>query len=252
MMDERDMQRFVDAVGSSIEVSTHQRMFSWLHSSAQALVPHEILLCGVRDGAGQAITLHRFCATRYFRDEHFEALSHPQSGLAATALEIAVSLKNSTIVCYPELTHPAFATMQALVADNELKNLAVRLIEGVSGQFDAIYAFARVGPVPAQRVGAMLEILAPHIHAAFLRVLAAERESRKVVGQEAEQLITRRQVQILNLVKVGKTNAEIADLLGCSQWTIKNHIHSILKRLDSTSRTHAISRAMSLRILTPD
>jgi DNA-binding CsgD family transcriptional regulator len=64
--------------------------------------------------------------------------------------------------------------------------------------------------------------------------------------------VTPRQEEILNLIKSGKTNSEIAELLDCSPWTIKNHIQAILRKLDSNTRTHAIARAMSLGILNPD
>ena len=71
-------------------------------------------------------------------------------------------------------------------------------------------------------------------------------------GQRGPLVVTPRQLQILNLIKAGKTNQEIAELLSCSPWTIKNHIQAILRKLGSNTRTHAITRAMSLGILSPD
>ncbi len=251
-LDERDTQRFSDVVAASMEVSTRPQFFSWLHSSVQGLVPHEILLCGIREASGKAMSMHRFSASRYFRDEHFEAIADPRSGLVPIVLAAAESMRRTTLVCHPGLLHPTTTELQRQVSDNELKNLAVQLVPGISGHFEALYAFGRVGAVSDFRITWMLEIVVPHVHRAFLRVLAGEREASKPAAPDGALVVTRRQVQILNLVKSGKTNAEIALVLGCSQWTVKNHVQSILRRLGSTSRTHAITRAIGLGILTPE
>lgn len=251
-LDERDIQRFSDVIAASMDVSTRHQFFTWLHSSVQGLVPHEILLCGVRDQSGRGMALHRFSATRYFRDEHFDAVADPLTGLVPTVLGIAETTGRTTVLCHPALSHPAILELQRQVEANELKNLAAHLVRGVSGRFEAMYAFGRVGAVSELRVAWMVELLVPHLHGAFLRVLSSEREMLRPTLGDTEQVITRRQIQILNLVKAGKTNAEIADKLGCSQWTVKNHVQSILRRLGSSSRTHAISRAISLGILTAE
>jgi DNA-binding CsgD family transcriptional regulator len=70
--------------------------------------------------------------------------------------------------------------------------------------------------------------------------------------QRSGRVVTQRQEEILNLIKTGKTNAEIALALDCSPWTVKNHIQAILRKLDSNSRAHAVSRAISLGVLRAD
>jgi DNA-binding CsgD family transcriptional regulator len=96
-------------------------------------------------------------------------------------------------------------------------------------------------------------LLLPHLNNAFLRVLVTERDSGVAAsGQRGPLVVTPRQLQILNLIKAGKTNHQIAEMLGCSPWTIKNHIQAILRKLGSNTRTHAITRAMSLGVLSTD
>ncbi|MEP6502688.1 MAG: helix-turn-helix transcriptional regulator [Betaproteobacteria bacterium] len=102
------------------------------------------------------------------------------------------------------------------------------------------------------RLAHILKLLTPHTHNAFLGVLATERETGGAASSREGRLVTPRQAQILGLIKEGRTNVEIAGLLQCSPWTIKNHVQAILRRLDSNTRTHALSRAMSLGILKPD
>lgn len=55
-------------------------------------------------------------------------------------------------------------------------------------------------------------------------------------------MLTRREVEVLNLVAAGRSNTEIADALVVSQKTARNHVSSILTKL-GWSRAEAIARA---------
>lgn len=61
--------------------------------------------------------------------------------------------------------------------------------------------------------------------------------------------LTPRQREVLNLIADGKSNKEIASLLGLSDGTVKTHISSILRTLDANNRTQAILVASRMGIL---
>ncbi|HSV70556.1 MAG TPA: XrtB/PEP-CTERM-associated transcriptional regulator EpsA [Methylibium sp.] len=248
-LDEADRGRFSDAVEASFAVSSRQQFFVWTQSSVQALLPHEILICGIEDGSRQGMAVHRFSASRYFRQPHFDAVADPMNGLLPRLMAAA---EVQRVVFCPATARATDAQLLALVTDNELKNLAAYLVMGTRGKVEAFYVFSRVSAALDERLAYLIELLVPHVHGAFLRVLSTEREAVGTQGQRSGRLVTPRQEEILKLIKNGKTNSEIAELLSCSPWTIKNHIQAILRKLDSNTRTHAISRAMSLGILRPD
>jgi DNA-binding NarL/FixJ family response regulator len=52
--------------------------------------------------------------------------------------------------------------------------------------------------------------------------------------------LTLRQQQLLTLVAKGLTNKEIASLLNLSTFTVRNHIHRILKQVDAETRSEAV------------
>jgi len=52
--------------------------------------------------------------------------------------------------------------------------------------------------------------------------------------------LTLRQQQLVTLVAKGLTNKEIASHLNLSQFTVRNHIHRILKQVDAGSRSEAV------------
>ena len=53
-----------------------------------------------------------------------------------------------------------------------------------------------------------------------------------------------RQTQILNQIAKGHPNKWIARSLGISEQTVKNHVTSIMDKLDANDRTHAVVLAM--------
>jgi DNA-binding NarL/FixJ family response regulator len=55
----------------------------------------------------------------------------------------------------------------------------------------------------------------------------------------SKSLLTHRQMQLVNLVARGMTNKEIATNLNLSEFTVKNHIHRIMRQVDANSRHHA-------------
>jgi DNA-binding NarL/FixJ family response regulator len=61
--------------------------------------------------------------------------------------------------------------------------------------------------------------------------------------------LTRRQREILQLVALGQTNAEIARTLVLSPRTVEMHVANILAALDSRSRAEAVHRATELSLL---
>jgi LuxR family maltose regulon positive regulatory protein len=58
-----------------------------------------------------------------------------------------------------------------------------------------------------------------------------------------------RELEVLELIAVGKTNQEIAQVLVVARGTIKAHAASIYRKLDVTNRTEAVARARQLEIL---
>jgi DNA-binding NarL/FixJ family response regulator len=57
--------------------------------------------------------------------------------------------------------------------------------------------------------------------------------------------LTLRQQQLASLVAKGLTNKEIASQLNLSEFTVRNHIHRILKQVDAVSRSQAVETIRS-------
>jgi DNA-binding CsgD family transcriptional regulator len=54
---------------------------------------------------------------------------------------------------------------------------------------------------------------------------------------------------VLNWVREGKTNQEIAQILDISPLTVKNHVQKILRKLKVTNRAQAVARGIAARLI---
>jgi DNA-binding NarL/FixJ family response regulator len=55
-------------------------------------------------------------------------------------------------------------------------------------------------------------------------------------------LLTEREVEVLEMMAQGATNAEIADRLVIAPSTVQSHVKNILRKLEVKNRTHAVAR----------
>jgi transcriptional regulator EpsA len=260
-LDDLRRHQFSEVVEGALRVDTRQQFFIWLQGPVQGLVPHEVLVCGLRSASGARLDLQHFSASRYFGIAQLQALALDQGGLVQV-LQAFPRWAQEVLLCAstaaPAAGGPASARglssdpLSRLVGHNELKNLAARLLPAPDGGVAACFAFGRLGQPLDAGLQHAVELVVPHLHQAYARVLHHERSAAPTARPVAESLVTLRQQEILSLVKLGKTNEEIARVLSCSPWTVKNHVQNILRRLGTSSRAHAVARAISLGILQPD
>ncbi len=78
------------------------------------------------------------------------------------------------------------------------------------------------------------------------RLLLNERRARLSPARLTALGLTARQAEVLYWITQGKTNPEIAIILGASPHTINRHVHAILTKLGVESRASAMLRALEL------
>jgi len=83
-----------------------------------------------------------------------------------------------------------------------------------------------------------------------LEVLHQFQELSLRVEEENASPLTERETEILNYVAQGYLNKQIATELGISEQTIKNHVTSILRKLNAGARTEAVVLAIKQGLIT--
>jgi DNA-binding NarL/FixJ family response regulator len=64
-----------------------------------------------------------------------------------------------------------------------------------------------------------------------------------------EEVLSTREIEVLELVAQGKSNPDIAEELWISETTVKSHMMRIFEKLGVTDRTAAVTVALRRRIL---
>lgn len=74
-------------------------------------------------------------------------------------------------------------------------------------------------------------------------------ESSPSRGEEPLQPLTPRELEVLELMALGRTNREIAGDFVISRGTVKNHVEHIIAKLGVSDRTQAVVRSLELGII---
>lgn len=112
---------------------------------------------------------------------------------------------------------------------------------GIDHLVEAYRTFRRLDARPlATRTAGVLEELGEPID---------RRLGRRAAGELERGGLTRRELEVLRLVAVGRTNSEIATELYLSTRTVEMHVRNTLSKLGCRSRTEATARAHTLGIV---
>jgi two-component system NarL family response regulator len=72
---------------------------------------------------------------------------------------------------------------------------------------------------------------------------------RQLIDRLQSQQLTGREMEVLKLMARGLTNREISNVIQTSVSTVKNHVNSILAKLEVTDRTEAVTSCLTRGIL---
>jgi DNA-binding NarL/FixJ family response regulator len=73
--------------------------------------------------------------------------------------------------------------------------------------------------------------------------------ARQLAADEASGAISRRELEVLGLVRQGFTNADIGRLLGISERTARAHVGALLVKLQASDRAEAVARGFERGLL---
>lgn len=64
--------------------------------------------------------------------------------------------------------------------------------------------------------------------------------------------LSKREREVLTWIRYGKSNSEMGMILGLSQFTVKNYVEKLLRKLGTPSRAGAVGKAFDKGILVPE
>jgi LuxR family transcriptional activator of conjugal transfer of Ti plasmids len=114
------------------------------------------------------------------------------------------------------------------------------------------FALPHDGPAAERRIVSALpdcQLLACAIHYAAARVAGRSLDGSYPARRLSNELLSERESQCLIESARGKTTSEIAQALQISERTVAFHLANVRRKLDAANSRHAVTKALSLRLI---
>ena len=248
------LQRYFRIIQEGIAVRRHLDLLRWLQGEVQHYLPHEIMLVAWGDFGSNSIRHDIISPLPGVRTAQSEPAS--LSPLLQASHNRWVEL--GRMPCTSSICKPGIGEFDIFSADRAppcsfgraLHGMRSSLLHGISdkrGHHDCLYViFSSQDKLDDSTLSAM-EILLPYLDTALRRIAPLAQRSY-MPPLLADQLrsegrgLSEREIEIMDWVKKGKTNAEIGSILCISSYTVKNHLHQIFRKLDVYNRMQAVSK----------
>jgi DNA-binding NarL/FixJ family response regulator len=149
-----------------------------------------------------------------------------------------------------DIQMPEVDGIDALMAiRSEFPNARVIVLTTYTGDVQAVRAL---------KAGAQAYLLKSLLQKELLDAIRDVHAGRKRIGQEVavqladhavDDVLSAREVEVLQLIAGGNANKIIADRLSLSEDTIKGHVKNILSKLGANDRTHAVTIGLKRGII---
>lgn len=254
------------------EIHRRSQFFTWTQSHLQVLVPHVLAVCGSFDRRLQSVDFDVFNSSVMPRSL-IDSLTGSGSSLMNRLVRAWVEGQGRPLAV--ELGAGSVHALRAECAELGRTGLTRVAMHGVARpgrahEIETFFLFGEQAQAQAQTSSAAtatatartadllhrLELLMPHLHATYLRTQELERElapaeragPSKVVDR-VQSPLSKREHEIIQWVRDGKTNQQIGEVLGISALTVKNHVQSILRKLGASNRAQAVATAMNAQLM---
>jgi len=243
-----DSTALVSAITDAVVVRRRFQFFAWTQGHLQALLPHGVLVCGLPRGTGTGMFFDYFHNVP-LPTTALSRLCHPRDGVAVAMLEAWRGQGGDPLIVQAGQSRTA-----ALYAQLQELGLGTTLAHGIPFEQSSVgahgfFAFVSLRNPPGARETAIATMTVPYVFSTYCRALSRDRTPITVSVTPTDGALSEREVEILHWVREGKSNHEIGMVLSISPLTVKNHVQRILKKLQASNRTQAVSKAVSMRLL---
>ncbi|WP_233374334.1 helix-turn-helix transcriptional regulator [Roseateles cellulosilyticus] len=249
------VEAIVRAAESALTVRRRYQFFVWTQSYLSRLIPHQLAVCGSYDRASRELLFDVFNSVS-LDPALMDALGDARSLLMQHWQARWLEARGRPAVI--ETADLAFTSLAPVRDALQAAHFHTVLVHGVSRpqrpqEIESFFVFASQDGPTLAALSSRLELLIPHIHGAWQRVQAVERDVGLPGAPQAPVVraagVTLREREILGWLREGKSNQQIAEELGISALTVKNHVQKILRKLGAANRAQAVAQAMSLQLL---
>lgn len=246
-----DTSTLLASIVDSQSVRRRHQFFAFTQGRLQTLLPHGVLVCGLPRSSGPRMFFDYFYSVPLPADT-LARLCHPRTGVASDMVEIWLNEGANPISFSANSTSPAHVRVTEQLDQLGMGHALAHGIPSAQAgsRVHCFFGFVSMQRLPQSREHALVQTLVPHLFGAYCRALTRDPAPVNLQGVvDSDAMITEREVEILRWVRDGKSNQEIGMILGISPLTVKNHVQKILRKLQASNRTQAVTKAIALRLL---
>jgi transcriptional regulator EpsA len=236
--------RFLHLVTACARITTHYELFLLVQGELQYFLPQDILLAAWGDFGAQCPQVDVISSLSGMRTdricENIVPLAKRLHHIWVDGGMQPIVLKNRAAVLHA-------CTRNACARPCAFSGMDMTLVHGtrnVRDGYDSLYIALRRRPFAMDESEARQRFLADaviqQVDVAYRKVATLRAIDSLSRAQTPSNRLSVREEEITHWVCQGKTNAEIAQLLGISVNTVKNHIHQIFRKLGANNRTEAV------------
>ena len=238
---------------ASLRVHARAHFFSWTQGLLQSLIRHELLICTLCLGKPPAFRADGFSMTTP-EPNLFSDMFLRDTAVAPALLKAWEERRYQPVIIDVGAANPAAQPLGSGGFARELERLGATqlLVHGIhdaEGRAISLFTFACRPGSASQRQAYLVQLLAPSLHAAWVRTQLTKRAETNGDKATSGSVLTVRELDILKWIYLGKSNFEIGAILKISPLTVKNHVQKILRKLNVQNRTQAVGKALELRVL---
>ena len=244
-----EIRSFLRLIARSLHVKRHYELFQLVQGEVQNFIPHRILVSAWGDFDSSDLNIDVVSAIPGVRT----------NGLATCDVERLMRALYVRWLAHgrqPLLLHN---TLGELLGESNcrctvhaaLHGMEAALVHGNHSARDgtnSLYLALNTGPITKsgasiERFRFLANLIISQLDIAFRKVAALKRHVE--TGTRTAQRrggLSLREEELIDWVAKGRTNAEISGILSISEFTVKNHMRRIMKKLSASNRTEAVAK----------
>lgn len=236
-----DSDALFEVIRHSLCINRHMEFFVWLQAYVADYIPHDILVATWGDFSSNQ--LHYDVASN-IPEVHTHQLVTGCQDIDPLMRNLHRAWKDNdnewfVLSDFDRLNIQSEDKGPLMEGLAKTKSILVYGYRDHRGENDCLYAFFN-NDKTFNVEEYLLKMLMPHVDAALRRVECLPATDQQVSANTAIE-ISDREHDVMNWVKSGKTNDEIAVILGISPNTVKNHLKNIFKKMQVCTRAQAVA-----------
>ncbi len=282
----RDVNIHNDGIGilqtaeASLRIREHGDLVQWLQGDVQNFLPHEVLIAAWGDFGSSNITFNILSLSPFLRKEGKYGSGSPNPFGVSVCLESKqvtnrrcgafsflldmrdrwlghrcrpyVALKSSTEDDFAFICQRCDRDAAMLLGS--MKSSLVHGFSDQRGKLECIYVFLSSKDLSDTVYRRSLRFFLPYLDHSLRQVShhPAPVDDSGSTGTGKDETgdlsgLSQREVEIMEWVRIGKTNVEVAMILNISSFTVKNHLQRIFRKLDASNRAQAVEKLNRLK-----